>query len=72
MIDAGDPDVLARYVALLEGQVRPKANQSQPEPQDNTEDLAFARLAGFAGSVLKEVTEPYAGDAANRCGNPRL
>ncbi|HKX53083.1 MAG TPA: hypothetical protein VJM47_04700 [Nitrosospira sp.] len=42
MIDVGDPDVLSRYVTLLEGQVRSKANQSQLEPQSNTGDLAFA------------------------------
>ena len=42
MIDVGDPDVLSRYVALLEGQVRPKPDQSQPESQSSTKDFAFA------------------------------
>jgi hypothetical protein len=42
MIDAGDPDVLSRYVALLEGQVQPKANQGHSEPQSRTKDFAFA------------------------------
>jgi hypothetical protein len=41
MIEVGDTDVLSRYVGLLEGQVQPKANQSQPELQSNTKDFAF-------------------------------
>ena len=32
MINVGDPDVLSRYVALLEGQVRPKSSQRQIHP----------------------------------------
>jgi len=40
MINVGDPDVLSRYVALLEGQIRPKPNQSQIHP--GTADLAVA------------------------------
>lgn len=41
MINAGDPDVLSRYVALLEGQVKPKSSRNQVHPHDS-EDLAFA------------------------------
>ena len=40
MINVGDADVLSRYVALLEGQVRPKSSQSQIQP--STADLAVA------------------------------
>lgn len=36
MIEVGDPDVLSRYVALLEEQVRPGVSQSQAQPYDAT------------------------------------
>jgi hypothetical protein len=42
MIDAGDPDVLSRYVALLEGQVRAMAGQKQAHPNGDAKNLAFA------------------------------
>ena len=42
MIDVGGPDVLSRYVALLEGQVRPKASQNRDHPHDRAANLAFA------------------------------
>ncbi|SEP05957.1 hypothetical protein [Nitrosovibrio sp. Nv6] len=42
MIDVGGPDVLSRYVALLEGQVRPEASQYQAHPHDSAAKLAFA------------------------------
>lgn len=42
MIDAGDPDVLSRYVALLEGQVKSKSTPNPVNPLGGTEDLAFA------------------------------
>jgi hypothetical protein len=41
MIDVGDPDVLARYVALLEGQVRQEAS-TKAHPHDDVANLAFA------------------------------
>ena len=41
MINAGgDSDVLSRYVALLEGQVRPKSSENQTYPHDSQADLA--------------------------------
>ncbi len=42
MIDVGDPDVLSRYVALLEGQVRSKTSQNRDHPHDRAAKLAFA------------------------------
>ncbi|MBA4142266.1 MAG: hypothetical protein H0X43_04500 [Nitrosospira sp.] len=42
MIDVGGPDVLSRYVALLEAQVRPKASQNGTPPQNSPAKLAFA------------------------------
>jgi hypothetical protein len=42
MINAGDPDVLSRYVALLEGQVRIKFSQNQTVPHKSHADLAVA------------------------------
>jgi hypothetical protein len=42
MINAGDADVLSRYVALLEGQVRARAGQDQPHPNTHAAKLAFA------------------------------
>lgn len=40
MIEVGDPDVLSRYVALLEGQVRPRASRDQPCPEERAVNLA--------------------------------
>jgi len=40
MINVGDADVLSRYVALLEGQIRPKSSQSPIHP--SSADLAVA------------------------------
>ncbi|SCY21772.1 hypothetical protein SAMN05216308_11561, partial [Nitrosospira sp. Nsp13] len=40
MIDVGDPDVLSRYVALLEGQGRPPASQDQSCPDERAVNLA--------------------------------
>jgi hypothetical protein len=43
MINAGDDaDVLSRYVALLEGQVRARASQDQPHSSAHPAKLAFA------------------------------
>ena len=42
MINAGDPDVLSRFVALLEGQVRPKSRESETHPRGSHADLAVA------------------------------
>lgn len=42
MIDVGDPDVLSRYVALLEGQVGAKAGQKQAHPNGDAKNFAFA------------------------------
>lgn len=43
MINAGDDaDVLSRYVALLEGQVRAQASQDQPHSSAHPAKLAFA------------------------------
>jgi hypothetical protein len=41
MIDVGDPDVLPRYVALLEAQVRQQAG-TKAHPHDDAANLAFA------------------------------
>ena len=41
MIEVGDPDVLSRYVALLERQGRPQASQDQPYPDEDATNLAF-------------------------------
>lgn len=40
MIDVGGPDVLSRYVALLEGQGRPRTRQDQPCPDERAVNLA--------------------------------
>ena len=42
MINAGDPDILSRYVSLLEGQVRAKASQDPSHPDERGAKLAFA------------------------------
>lgn len=42
MIDVGGPDVLSRYVALLEGQVRSKTSQNRDHPHGRAANLAFA------------------------------
>ncbi|MDQ3185972.1 MAG: hypothetical protein M3Q16_05825, partial [Pseudomonadota bacterium] len=42
MIDVEGPDVLPRYVALLEAQVQPKASLDQIQPNDRAANLAYA------------------------------
>ena len=42
MINVGDTDVLSRYVALLEGQVRAKSRHNQTHPHESHADLAVA------------------------------
>jgi hypothetical protein len=42
MINVGDPHVLSRYVALLEGQARSRSGKNQARPHDSHADLAVA------------------------------
>ena len=42
MIDVEGPDVLSRYVALLEAQVQPKASSLDPIPGERAASRAYA------------------------------